>query len=117
MKPYQQAKKIEEDLRGEKIKSSPNKVLTFLVVIILVLILAALGIYIFSRFFNNQNEIDDGFEELTKYTEISVDKAKDMLENNDELIIVDVSNNFVNGHIPTAISVYLNELESNLPDF
>lgn len=117
MKPYKQAKKIEKESNREKIKSSPNKVLTFLIIIVLVLILTALGFYIVAKFFNNQGEINDGFEDVARYTEISVEKAKDMLDNNDDLIIVDVSNNYINGHIPTAINVYLNELENNLNEF
>lgn len=107
----------ELNVKNEKIKSSPNKILTLLVVVVLVLILAALGFYFFTRFFNQSSEIDDGFVETAKYTEVSVEKAKEMLDSNEDLIIVDVSNNFVNGHIPTAVSIYLNELEENLDEF
>jgi rhodanese-related sulfurtransferase len=87
------------------------------VVLIVLLGLAGAGYFLYDRFLSAPTVIDDGFDQSKAYQEISVQKAKDLIDSNQDLIVVDVSNEYVNGHIPAAVNVSLNELEENLSEF
>ena len=58
-------------------------------------------------------------EELTKYKDISTAEAKDLIENNSDIIILDVSSRYDEGHLPNALNYYLNDgsLDDAIPIF
>ena len=45
----------------------------------------------------------------TEYTDLSPEEAKELIENNANLIIIDVSPYFAQGHIPGALNYYIGD--------
>ena len=48
-------------------------------------------------------------EQAGNYTDISPDEAKQMIDENPDLIIIDVSPFYENGHLPGAVNYYLGD--------
>jgi rhodanese-related sulfurtransferase len=48
-------------------------------------------------------------EEQTGYTDVTAMEAKELIDTKPELIIIDVSPNYDNGHIPGAINYYIGD--------
>jgi rhodanese-related sulfurtransferase len=44
-----------------------------------------------------------------KYTDLTPAQAKDLIDNNPDLIIIDVSPNYAQGHLPRAVSYYIGD--------
>ncbi len=116
MEQNKQTQGVAREINRRDIKSRPNRVLWFFIVLILIVGLGAAGYYLYGKIFKNQAEIDDGFADSVRYIEISAEKAKEMLDSNKDLIILDISNNYINGHIPTAINIELKDLAENLSE-
>lgn len=53
------------------------------------------------------NIVESG--EMNQYIDISVDAAKRLIEANPDIIILDVSSAYENGHIPGAINYYVGD--------
>ena len=50
---------------------------------------------------------DEKQDDQTSYIDITAMEAKELIDNNSELIIIDVSPNYDNGHIPGAVNYYI----------
>jgi rhodanese-related sulfurtransferase len=63
------------------------------------------------------NEVSEPAAEY-EYTDISAEEAKDLIDNNPDLVVIDVSPNYDEGHIPSAVNYYLGDgsLEDAIPD-
>ena len=48
-------------------------------------------------------------EEITGYMDVTPEEAKDLIENNPDLIIIDVSPHYMDGHLPGAVHYYLGD--------
>ena len=48
-------------------------------------------------------------EEQTSYIDITPAEAKELINNTPELIIIDVSPNYENGHLPGAVNYYIGD--------
>ncbi len=61
--------------------------------------------------------IDEKSDEQTGYIDISVMEAKELIDTKPDLIIIDVSPNYDNGHIPGAINYYIGDgsLDAAIP--
>jgi adenylyltransferase/sulfurtransferase len=57
-------------------------------------------------------------EAATGYMDVTPEEAKKLIDENPELIIIDVSPNYDEGHIPGAINYYMGDgsLDSAIPD-
>jgi rhodanese-related sulfurtransferase len=51
----------------------------------------------------------------TGYTDLTPAQAKDLIAGNKELVIVDVSPYYANGHLPGAVSIPLATLDAKIP--
>ena len=51
----------------------------------------------------------DVIKESTGYVDITVDQAKILIDANPDLIIIDVSPNYADGHIPGAVNYYVGD--------
>ena len=47
--------------------------------------------------------------EVSGYIDVSPAEAKELIDNNPDLIIIDVSPNYDNGHLPGAVNYYLGD--------
>ena len=58
-----------------------------------------------------------GTEEALGYIDVTPEEAKDLIENNPDLIIIDVSPNYENGHLPGAVNYYVGDssLDNAIP--
>jgi rhodanese-related sulfurtransferase len=52
------------------------------------------------------------------YIDVTAEEAKELIDNNSDLVIIDVSPNYDNGHIPGAINYYIGDgsLDSAIPN-
>jgi len=59
----------------------------------------------------NQNQLmDSSIEEMDlSYIDVLPAEAKSLLEQNPDIIVIDVSPNYANGHLPKAISYYVGD--------
>jgi rhodanese-related sulfurtransferase len=60
---------------------------------------------------NFQAWVDEGYvvEPSDSYIDITVHQAKSMIDSNPELIVIDVSPNYDDGHIPGAVNYYVGD--------
>jgi len=58
---------------------------------------------------DNTTMEDEDVMEQTTYTDISPTEAKELIDNNPDLIIIDVSPNYDNGHLPGAVNYYVGD--------
>lgn len=65
---------------------------------------------------NNQAEKEIINEETPFFTDVSPDEAKNLIANNNKLVIVDVSGKYIEGHLPGAINWPIGQLESKLKE-
>jgi rhodanese-related sulfurtransferase len=73
-------------------------------ILVIAIIIVALGVgYLLNYYGNAPSE-----EELT-YTDISVQEAKGFIDSNPNLIIIDVSPNYDEGHLPGAVNYYVGD--------
>lgn len=65
----------------------------------------------------SQVEETDQEQAENKYIDVSPEKAKELIDNNPDLIIVDVSPNYDEGHLPGAVNYYVGDgsLENAIP--
>lgn len=54
-------------------------------------------------------EVVEQTEEQMSYIDVSVVEAKKMIDQNPEIIIIDVSPNYADGHLPEAVSYYVGD--------
>lgn len=56
-------------------------------------------------------------EEVSGYIDVTPEEAKELIENNPELIIIDVSPNYAYGHLPGAVNYYIGDgsLDNAIP--
>jgi rhodanese-related sulfurtransferase len=61
--------------------------------------------------------IDEQSEEQTSYIDVSAMEAKELIDTKPDLIIIDVSPNYENGHIPGAVNYYIGDgsLDAAIP--
>ncbi|MBU0615549.1 MAG: rhodanese-like domain-containing protein [Nanoarchaeota archaeon] len=57
-------------------------------------------------------------QSMASYTDISVEEAKTLIELDPELVIIDVSPKYAQGHIPGAVNYYVGDgsLDAAIPD-
>jgi len=60
---------------------------------------------------------EESAEETTGYIDVTPEEAKDLIENNPDLIIIDVSPNYASGHLSGALNYYLGDgsLDNAIP--
>ena len=56
-------------------------------------------------------------EEVSGYIDVTPEEAKELIEKNPDLIIIDVSPNYADGHLPGAVSYYIGDgsLDNAIP--
>lgn len=52
---------------------------------------------------------EESAEETTGYIDVTPEEVKDLIENNPDLITIDVSPNYANGHLPGAADCYVGD--------
>ncbi|MFC1666175.1 rhodanese-like domain-containing protein, partial [Nanoarchaeota archaeon] len=73
-----------------------------------ILIFVIIGIFV-GIYFNSQ-KIDIKEENVqVNYIDVSAQEAKELIDNNPDLIIIDVSPNYAKGHLPGAINYYVGD--------
>ena len=62
--------------------------------------------------------VPQGGEEPAGYTDVSPAEARKLIDENPDLIIIDVSPSYANGHLPGAVNYYLGDgsLDRAIPD-
>jgi len=67
--------------------------------------------------FNQVQKISDETNELNTYMDITVTEAKNLIDTNENLIIIDVSPNYAAGHLPGSINYYVGDgsLDAAIP--
>ena len=65
----------------------------------------------------NQDSNDNNGQEKTSYIDLTAAEAKELIDNTTELIIIDVSPKYDEGHIPGAINYYVGDgsLDAAIP--
>ncbi len=65
-----------------------------------------------------EDEMDQPEETILGYQDISVSEAKSMIDNNPNLIVIDVSPKYDEGHLPGAINYYVGDgsLDAAIPN-
>lgn len=59
---------------------------------------------------STDNETEDEEEDIyDTYIDVTPEEAKDLIENEEDLVILDVSNSYDNGHLPGAINYYVGD--------
>ena len=60
---------------------------------------------------------EESAEEALGYIDVTPEEAEDLIENNPDLIIIDVSPNYANGHLPGAVNYYVGDgsLDNAIP--
>ena len=93
----------------------------------IVIVLLALGLLGIGGYYYFQNQPQKLLPQETveeeemvvseSYTDISVEDAVKLIEENPELIIIDVSPNYAKGHLPNAVNYYVGDgsLEEAIP--
>lgn len=93
-----------------------KKLLTVIIIIVIVV-----GIYFIYKSVANKEGGEMMDDEMTSeevgYTDISPAEAKDMIDNNANLVVIDVSPNYAQGHLPGALEYPLGDgsLDMALP--
>lgn len=95
----------------------------FLITIIIIALVVWGGYYLYQNYVSNQEtpqenqEQETGTPEETTYTDITPAEAKDMIENNPNLVVIDVSPYYDQGHLPGAVHYYLGDgsLDTAIP--
>lgn len=81
--------------------------------IVLVAIILAIVVYMLypvsdvSQSMEMEDETTASMEQEKSYTDVSPEEAKALIDNNPDLIIIDVSPFYEDGHIPGAINYYV----------
>ena len=89
----------------------------FWIILASIIIIFAI-IYFFAQnqisYTEKEEEIKNG---ISTYTDISAEQAKTLIDENPELIIIDVSPNYNQGHLPGAINYYVGDesLDNAIP--
>lgn len=67
---------------------------------------------------DTKTEEPDQEQAENEYVDVSPEKAKELIDNNPDLIVIDVSPNYDEGHLPGAINYYLGDgsLEEAIPN-
>lgn len=65
---------------------------------------------------NNIQKINtnENISAIPFYNEVTPIEAKNIIENNSSLVIIDVSDDYISGHLPGAISVPMTEIEKKI---
>ena len=84
---------------------------------ILLVILSITVVSVLLFVYYNQNG-DTGNPNETTYIDVSVEEAKNLIDTNPDLIIIDVSPHYDEGHIPGAVHYYLGDgsLDAAIPN-
>lgn len=72
-----------------------------LITAIVAIVVIALAVYFLAS--NSEDNNSDN------YIDVSAAEAKDLIDNNQDLVIIDVSPNYDQGHIPGAINYYVGD--------
>lgn len=111
--------KIKEVKGKSPKKSGKSIIIIVLIVLLAVIILAVAGVYLYFNYFKKQQEQEAAqenfFEELeVSYVEVEPAEAKNLIDTKEDLVVLDVSDKYSEGHLPGAINIEFNELEENL---
>jgi rhodanese-related sulfurtransferase len=63
---------------------------------------------------DTQSESAESMETKSGYMDVTPMQAKELMETIEDLVVLDVSPKFAEGHLPNAINIYISELESRL---
>ena len=83
---------------------------------ILVLVIIAVAVVSLLLFYYFQ-AVDMGDQNETEYIDVSSEEAKNLIDTNPNLIIIDVSPHYERGHLPGAVHYYLGDgsLDAAIP--
>ena len=78
---------------------------SYLIGVLGIVVLLIGGIYLFGNDIPQDNQVNE-VEEVLSYMDVSAIEAKSLIENNPEIIVIDVSPHYDEGHLPGAINYY-----------
>ncbi|MBD3248419.1 hypothetical protein GF336_00050 [Candidatus Woesearchaeota archaeon] len=86
-------------------------------VLFVLALLAFTGCQTYETQMEEDNMIEDETMDEIAYTDVSPMEAKELIDNNPELIIIDVSPNYDEGHLPGAVNYYAGDgsLDAAIP--
>ena len=61
-----------------------------------------------------KSESTESMETTTSYVDVTPMEAKELMETKEDLVVLDVSPKFADGHLPNAINIYIGELEQRI---
>ena len=61
-----------------------------------------------------KSESTESMETTTSYVDVTPMEAKELMEIKEDLVVLDVSPKFADGHLPNAINIYIGELEQRI---
>ena len=87
------------------------KKITIIALVIVAIVLASLLIFYYSQDGNMEEQPDK------KYIDVTAEEAKNLIDTNPNLIVIDVSPHYNTGHLPGAIHYYLGDgsLDAAIP--
>jgi len=61
---------------------------------------------------------DEDSDKVGEYTDLTPEEAKEMIDENDDLVVIDVSPHYDEGHLPGAVSYYPGDgsLDAAIPE-
>jgi adenylyltransferase/sulfurtransferase len=57
----------------------------------------------------NGEVVEDQDDEMAAYMDVTPEEAKDLIDNNPNLVVIDVSPHYDDGHLPGAVHYYLGD--------
>jgi rhodanese-related sulfurtransferase len=61
-----------------------------------------------------QSESTESMEAQSGYVDVTPMQAKELMETREDLVVLDVSPKYAEGHLPNSINIYIGELEKRI---
>ena len=86
------------------------------IIALFILIIALVSVLLFV-YYNQMGEQGSTDENDTSYIDVSPEEAKNLIDTNPDLIVIDVSPHYDDGHLPRAVHYYLGDgsLDAAIP--
>ena len=78
------------------------------IIALFILIIALVSVLLFV-YYNQMGEQGSTDENETSYIDVSPEEARNLIDTNPDLIVIDVSPHYADGHLPGAINYYLGD--------
>ncbi len=95
-----------------------------IIILVVIAILAVAGYFIYQQTVSETETMPEGNmenegqgEETMGYTDVTPAEAKELIDTNPNLVVIDVSPHYAEGHLPGAVSYYLGDgsLDAAIP--